>query len=156
MEGACYILVFDIMQDKDANQHNLGWIRSALQCLRSMLQRHGGITAQVPTTIVTIERMVRSVFPEFVAEDTGSFDENSGRHQPDLDGGAMTIVPGSSNPAMPDETLVSGQNQEPDARGEELVDFTAADIGLLNFDFGTMDMDAFLSIDPSQDWDLRW
>lgn len=66
------------------------------------------------------------------------------------------MASGGSNPSIPYGTQVRGQNQEQsNTPSEELVDFTAADVGL-DFDFGTMDMDAFLSIDPSQDFDCRW
>jgi hypothetical protein len=49
----------------------------------------------------------------------------------------------------PTTTTSSGTNNNQD--DPPLVDFTPADLGWMNFDFSTMDLEAFLSIDPLRD-----
>lgn len=129
-----------------------------------MLPSHGGKTGQVPTTIVTIERMVRAVIPDFRVEATSGSSIHPVSSQQGFDAGTVAMpsadgygtLPGGPGPPRLYGTHGSGQSQDQsETLGEELGDFTAADVGL-DFDFGTMDMDAFLSIDPNQDWGFRW
>lgn len=55
-------------------------------------------------------------------------------------------------PSMPfgfDVTGVNGTSPSSGMRSDDQIDFTAADVGW-DIDFGTMDMEAFLSLDASQ------
>lgn len=148
------------MQEQDSKDQNLAWIRCGIQCLRAMLLDNSGSndnSVQMPYTITAIERMVRSVCPEFAVGDT----EPSLRPQAQTDSlpPPMTIrqteIPDTSSVPLPSASAVDGfvsGGLSSDMATTEESDFTAADLGL-DFDLGTMDMDAFLSFDPNQqDW----
>ena len=118
------------------------------------------------TTITAIERMVRTVIPDFVS----SAQPNSNALPFRTLQGQSTTVPYSSDnletnlpafalPSMPFAPAGYGRNE--DGRTLEMIadeqgDFAAADVGL-GFDFSTMDMEAFLALDSTQDaefWNL--
>ncbi|KAJ2898356.1 hypothetical protein MKZ38_003984 [Zalerion maritima] len=72
LEGACYTLALDMLSQehfKEAGSPNhLPWIRTGLDCLRSMMPpgHHPDSQAAnpVPATISSLERMVRAAFPD--------------------------------------------------------------------------------------------
>lgn len=118
---------------------------------------------QLPNTIATVEQMVRAVLPDF-GLDSATHDvpfRTSRQNQPTVaevrDPVNGTPEESALYPSMPFGFDVNGRlpGDVPLATmPEEQVDFTAADMGW-DIDFGTMDMDAFLSIDPSQTYGFR-
>ncbi|KAH7473165.1 hypothetical protein FOMA001_g11784 [Fusarium oxysporum f. sp. matthiolae] len=161
IEGACYALAFDMLQEKTKTAHrNLPWIHSGLRCLRSMVTKAGANAGQLPTTIASIEQMVRSVFPSFELKHDVDPDVRQAQAQQPSD----STLPGSpfmphasgigeepifTFPSMPFGFDVTGQPNGASLFGvgsEELADFTAADVGW-DIAFGTMNMEAFLSLD---------
>lgn len=164
IEGACYALAFDMLQERKSAHRNLPWIHSALRCLRSMVTRsqNGG---QLPVTIASIEQMVRSVFPDLELKDQVEPEARQSEAQQSVHSAAMpgpsSIIPASgigetpafTYPSMPFGFDISGgmNGTSPSSglRSDDQIDFTAADVGW-DIDFGTMDMETFLSLDASQ------
>lgn len=128
----------------------------------------GANASQLPMTIASIEQMVRSVFPNFDPRDPKvdpDIRQLRSQHQQPVH---STTIPGSplvipvggaageeSVFAFPSMPFGSDVSQQPDGTypwgiaSEEQVDFTAADLGW-DIDFGTMNMEAFLSLDPNE------
>ncbi|KAL5589220.1 hypothetical protein FOBRF1_015748 [Fusarium oxysporum] len=161
IEGACYALAFDMLQEKTKTAHrNLPWIHSGLRCLRSMVTKAGANAGQLPNTIASIEQMVRSVFPSFELKHDVDPDVRQAQAQQPLDSTlpGCPFMPHASGigeeptftfPSMPFGFDVTGQPNGASLLGvgsEELADFTAADVGW-DIAFGTMNMEAFLSLD---------
>jgi hypothetical protein len=125
-----------------------------------MVAKAGANAGQLPTTIASIEQMVRSVFLSFELKDDVDPDVRQAQAQQPL----HSTLPGSpfmphasgigeepsfTFPSMPFGFDVTGQLNGASLLGvgsEELVDFTAADVGW-DIAFGTMNMEAFLSLD---------
>ncbi|KAK4038644.1 hypothetical protein C8A01DRAFT_17311 [Parachaetomium inaequale] len=148
IEGASHVLALDFLQDRAAGRANLPWIQSAIRTLRMMRPKSERSPAHAVDLANNIERMARSVYPDFRAtlEDAervncavgipaDNFETNPAQH-PLLFG-----LDASSSTMSPSATL------NPEDVGQ-LADLTAADGGW-NFDFATADMEAFLSIDPN-------
>ncbi|KAG8669526.1 hypothetical protein FPOAC2_08858 [Fusarium poae] len=159
IEGACYALAFDMLQEKKTAHRNLPWIHSGLRCLRSMMGSAGVNAGQLPITIASIEQMVRSA--GFEMKDPVSQTQQYQQQLPKstLPGSpAPTNVAGMGNepaftfPSMPFGFDTTGQlngASPAGARPEDMADFTAADVGW-DIDFGSMNMDAFLSLDSAE------
>lgn len=151
------------MQDNDGSYRNLPWIQSSIQCLRLLLPGRSSDSVQTDVTIAAFERMVRTVIPNFTAdapvESLSQFTSPSWRSE---HGSVSTGMYENNNASMLGAGYSSVRNgslpgdaqMAPEFRDGQMLDMTASDLGL-NFDFGTMDMDAFLSIDSSQDWLFR-
>ena len=168
MEGACYVLAFDLLQERKGDNPNLTWIRSGLACLRCMIPKAKTASqGQLPITRAAIEQMVRSVIPDFELRLQINSDVEVENTQEPLNS-VMPDLPNSDqvagfgeNPTFMYPSMPFGFDLNNRANGsssvgispEEHVDFTAADIGW-NIDFGTMDMEAFLSIDPNQNFNF--
>ncbi|KAJ4141879.1 hypothetical protein NW754_014669 [Fusarium falciforme] len=161
IEGACYALAFDMLQEKKTAHRNLPWIHSGLRCLRSMITKAGANAGQLPTTIASIEQMVRSA--GFELKDQVDPDMRQSQSQQPLHStlpGSPAMPPASvageepafTFPSMPFGFDVTGQVNGTSPMGvgsDEQADFTAADVGW-DIDFGTMNMEAFLSLDPTE------
>ncbi|KAF5555959.1 hypothetical protein FNAPI_5937 [Fusarium napiforme] len=160
MEGACYALAFDMLQEKKTAHRNLPWIHSGLRCLRSMMGSAGVNAGQLPITIASIEQMVRSA--GFELKDPVDTNQQKQAPQSTLPGspapvsvaGGMRSEPAFTFPSMPFGFDVTGQmngssSSPAGAASEEMADFTAADVGW-DIDFGTMNMEAFLSLDSAE------
>ncbi|KAH7152017.1 hypothetical protein B0J13DRAFT_254181 [Dactylonectria estremocensis] len=164
IEGACYALAFDMLQERKSAHRNLPWIHSGLRCLRSMITKSKDGAGQLPYTIAAIEQMVRTVFPDLELKDKV---EPEAR-QSDTQQSAHSAVPGPSSmipasgigetpaftyPSMPfgfDITGgMNGTSPSSGMRSDDQIDFTAADVGW-DIDFGTMDVETFLSLDAGQ------
>ncbi|KAJ4256735.1 hypothetical protein NW762_008831 [Fusarium torreyae] len=159
IEGACYALAFDMLQEKKTAHRNLPWIHSGLRCLRSMMGTAGVNAGQLPITIASIEQMVRSAGFE-LKEPVESDKRQSQLQHSTLPGspapgplsGSMGSEPAFTFPSMPFGFDVTGQLNGTSPAGvgsEETADFTAADVGW-DIDFGTMNMEAFLSLDSAE------
>lgn len=148
-------MAFDLLQRRDSAQRNLPWIRRGLQCLNSLLPKGSERSGQLPITIAAIEQMTRSAIPDFDLETpTDSVLESSVHtappHLPSINPTGTREQeehPSIMYPSMPFGFDISGELKENPSVDQ--MDFTAADIGW-DIDFGTMDMEAFLSIDPNQ------
>ncbi|KAK7432404.1 hypothetical protein QQZ08_000966 [Neonectria magnoliae] len=168
IEGACYALAFDMLQEKKYAHRNLPWIHSGLRCLRSMINKTQDAAGQLPTTIAAIEQMVRSVFPDLELKD--QVEPEARQSDPQMTThsampGPSSIIPASgigetpafTYPSMPfgfDITGgVNGTSPSSGMRSDDQIDFTAADVGW-DIDFGTMDMEAFLSLDAGQSFNF--
>ncbi|KAF5632879.1 hypothetical protein F52700_6417 [Fusarium sp. NRRL 52700] len=160
MEGACYALAFDMLQEKKTAHRNLPWIHSGLRCLRSMMGSAGVNAGQLPITIASIEQMVRSA--GFELKDPVDSNQQKQPPQSTLPGspapvsvaGGMRSEPAFTFPSMPFGFDVTGQmngssSSPAGAAPEDMADFTAADVGW-DIDFGTMNMEAFLSLDSAE------
>ncbi|KAJ4323632.1 hypothetical protein N0V84_004240 [Fusarium piperis] len=161
IEGACYALAFDMLQEKKTAHRNLPWIHSGLRCLRSMIAKAGANAGQLPTTISSIEQMVRSAGFELKDQVDPDMRQSQSQqpHHSTLPGSpAMPPAsvageePAFTFPSMPFGFDVTGQVNGTSPMGvgsDEQADFTAADVGW-DIDFGTMNMEAFLSLDPTE------
>ncbi|RFN51479.1 hypothetical protein FIE12Z_4215 [Fusarium flagelliforme] len=160
IEGACYALAFDMLQEKKTAHRNLPWIHSGLRCLRSMMESAGISAGQLPITIASIEQMVRSAGFELKdpVDQTKQYQQQTPNST--LPGSpALTSIAGGTGsepaftfPSMPFGFDVTGQmNGTPPAGAgqEDMADFTAADVGW-DIDFGSMNMEAFLSLDSAE------
>ncbi|KAF4445684.1 hypothetical protein FALBO_17154 [Fusarium albosuccineum] len=160
IEGACYALAFDMLQEKKTAHRNLPWIHSGLRCLRSMIHKAGANAGQLPTTIASIQQMVRSA--GFELKDQVDPDMRQSQSQQTLHAnlpGSPAMAPATgireepafTFPSMPFGFDVTGQvnGASPESKGSAQDDFTAADMGW-DIDFGTMNMEAFLSLDPTE------
>ncbi|KAL9573663.1 hypothetical protein ACKAV7_002207 [Fusarium commune] len=160
MEGACYALAFDMLQEKKTAHRNLPWIHSGLRCLRSMMGSAGVNAGQLPITIASIEQMVRSA--GFELKDPVDTNQQKQSPQSTLPGspapvsvaGGIRSEPAFTFPSMPFGFDVTGQmngssSSPAGAASEDMADFTAADVGW-DIDFGTMNMEAFLSLDSAE------
>ncbi|KAF7547041.1 hypothetical protein G7Z17_g8001 [Cylindrodendrum hubeiense] len=164
IEGACYALAFDMLQERKSAHRNLPWIHSALRCLRSMVPKNREGAGQLPVTIAAIEQMVRSVFPDLELRDQVEPEARQSHTQQSVHSampGPSSIIPASgigetpafTYPSMPFGFDISGgmNGTSPSSgmRSDDQIDFTAADVGW-DIDFGTMDMETFLSLDAGQ------
>jgi hypothetical protein len=165
IEGACYVLALDMLQEPESARKNLPWINKGLKAMRTMIPESSSDSIQSPVTIAAVIRMVRTVIPDFQegvdAEQDERGDLASG-DVPQAASGSPVTGPGldGSNlsnffpPSMPPSLGGSYPSHPiaipvPNAGPQE--DFTAADLGW-DIDFGSLDMDAFLSIDANQNW----
>lgn len=126
-----------------------------------MITKAGANAGQLPTTISSIEQMVRSA--GFELKDQVDPDMRQSQSQQPLHSalpGSPAMPPASvageepafTFPSMPFGFDVTGQVNGTSPMGvgsDEQADFTAADVGW-DIDFGTMNMEAFLSLDPTE------
>lgn len=125
-------------------------------------------SGQIPITLAAIEQMVRSVIPDFELPAQPRPDAEAQRSQQTLQSAMLDLQnnaqlsgvgenPTFMYPSMPFGFDLNNRMNGTSSVGispEEQIDFTAADVGW-DIDFGTMDMEAFLSIDPNQNYNLN-
>ncbi|KAL7807794.1 hypothetical protein V8C44DRAFT_337115 [Trichoderma aethiopicum] len=63
LEGACYVLGFDMLQDKTKVEAHLPWLHAALDCLSSMAPRNPASPSQIQILIKAINRILCTVVP---------------------------------------------------------------------------------------------
>lgn len=154
-------MAFDMLQQKRSAHRSLPWIHSGLRCLRSMMTKSKGNAGQLPITISAIEQMVRSVFSDFELNHPDPQPQQNTiiKGSPPIGGGiGLGDTPTFTFPSMPFGFDVVGKPDGTSSQGfgsgsEEPADFTAADVGW-DIDFGTMEIDTFLSLDPAQAFDF--
>jgi hypothetical protein len=148
IEGASHVLALDFLQDRAAGRANLPWIQSAIRTLRMMRPKSERSPAHAVDLANNIERMARSVYPDFrtTPDDAEHLGRAVGTPADNL----------AANPAQhpllfgldaSSSTMSPSATHNPEDVGQ-LADLTAVDSGW-NFDFATADMEAFLSIDPN-------
>jgi len=158
-----------MLQDKPSCDRNLPWIITALKCIKSILQKGNSTSVTMNPLMVAIERMITSVLPDFRLDAALASIQDGGSHTvpPTQHESAASEVPGPNltypvldstclYPSMPFGFDINGPlvAQSPVMGSlDDQVDITAADMGW-NFDLGTMDMEAFLSIDANQQFNF--
>ena len=174
LEGACYVLIFDMLQNKRSAYKNLPWIHSGLHCLRTIMEESERSGGQYPVIIAAIEQMIRTVFPDVDLRDSSRTGPSS--HIQDLrderppEPGSLALASEQTPPASRIETgqqptpawiypsMPFGSDvprssampsPAPGFREDPQMDFSADDVGW-DIDFGSTDMEAFLSLDPSR------
>ncbi|KAL6701283.1 hypothetical protein J3F84DRAFT_399074 [Trichoderma pleuroticola] len=63
LEGACYVLGFDMLQDKSKVETHLPWLHVALDCLSSMTPANEASPSQTQILIKAINRIICTVVP---------------------------------------------------------------------------------------------
>ncbi|PNP55308.1 hypothetical protein THARTR1_04450 [Trichoderma harzianum] len=63
LEGACYVLGFDMLQDKSKVETHLPWLHAALDCLSSMTPANEASPSQTQILIKAINRIICTVVP---------------------------------------------------------------------------------------------
>ncbi|TFB02890.1 Zinc finger protein grt1 [Trichoderma ghanense] len=63
LEGACYVLGFDMLQDKTKVEAHLPWLHAALDCLSSMSPTNEASPSQIQILIKAINRILCTVVP---------------------------------------------------------------------------------------------
>ncbi|KAH0529947.1 hypothetical protein TsFJ059_004636 [Trichoderma semiorbis] len=63
LEGACYVLGFDMLQDKSKVETHLPWLHVALDCLSSMTPTNEASPSQTQILIKAINRIICTVVP---------------------------------------------------------------------------------------------
>ncbi|KAL1993761.1 hypothetical protein VTN49DRAFT_2430 [Thermomyces lanuginosus] len=175
LEGACFTIAFHMMHNRDTAAQHLQTVRSGLWCLAQMIPRRQYLHAQQSTTMQTIEQMMNAIFPEMakaeadVHDFSDRFSTESGvsgypavhpqQHQqhphqfpfpashPTPDTSTFLHSLGQNLMAPVPDTVASGDTSS-ESKAEDMIDFPPMHMGW-NFDFSSMDLEAFLSIDPN-------
>ncbi|KAL7793203.1 hypothetical protein V8C37DRAFT_409668 [Trichoderma ceciliae] len=63
LEGACYVLGFDMLQDKSKVKAHLPWLHAALDCLSAMAPTNESSPSQIQILIKAINRILCTVVP---------------------------------------------------------------------------------------------
>lgn len=159
MSSSAFTLIYDLMHDPSSAQAHLRWVHTALQNLSSMKREE-----PTTSTIKAIQTTLRSIDPSYewspYPENLANFkipDRTDSGMQPFTSDGLsfptnyrlgsrannMTSQWSYSQPEGP-ETGRSGGSSD------DLPDFTQSEMGW-DFDFSTMDLEAFFSVHPSSD-----
>ncbi|PKS12600.1 hypothetical protein jhhlp_000808 [Lomentospora prolificans] len=164
LEGNCYVLIFDMLRDRASSDRNLPWIIMGLKCIDSMFYKNKPASVRPPPLMATLERMLCSVIPDFRLEAALAETPEAHRTQVIQQASAELLGPNQPidarptrlYPSMPFGFDMNGPLVTKSPAGsslDEQIDLTAADMGW-NFDLGTMDMDAFFSIDANQQFNF--
>ncbi|RJE21545.1 hypothetical protein PHISCL_06117 [Aspergillus sclerotialis] len=157
--SASFTLIYDIIHNENAAVLHLPSVYAALQTLSTM--RVGDPIASTITSIQTVLRKINPSYewsppfnPSSSMPSTGpSLMQNSPvyeqahhhdrNHQPPV---PTNHTPQSLGTTIPNFHMSLPTMEMPMASGEDLFDFTQADMGW-DFDFSTMDLETFLSVD---------
>ncbi|KAJ5618781.1 hypothetical protein N7510_002765 [Penicillium lagena] len=162
MGSACFTLIYNFLHDPNSASVHLPWVYAALQNLSTM--RAGDPIASTISAIQTVLRTINpsyawipypkhgsrhevnpSVFSTRAQESTTGHGQHS-----TMTGLASPYHLSGSHPDLSSFQSTLPQVEGPDTvgsigSGEELLDFTQSDMGW-DFDFSTMDLEAFFSI----------
>jgi hypothetical protein len=165
MGSSAFTLIYDLLNDPESAAGNLPWVYATLQNLSIM--RAGD---PIKSSIAAIQTVLSNINPSYEwlpypseaeryprqhgdSTAISQFPQNLGGHQvsngafpSDALLGPLPDLPASqwNFPLEAPETGRSGGSSE------DLLDFTQSDMGW-NFDFSTMDIEAFFSVYPSMD-----
>ncbi|KAJ5583998.1 uncharacterized protein N7459_003798 [Penicillium hispanicum] len=169
MGSSAFTLIFDLLHDTTTAAVHLPWVYASLHILSTM--RAGD---PITNTISAIQTVLRSINPSYEwtlyhspADCHAMGTDNSRRPMSQSHGGmdsqqesfnGPTFSPSPflgprSNIPFSEWNLAHIEGPETGGSGgsnEDLLDFTQADMGW-NFDFSTMDLEAFFSVYPSAD-----
>ncbi|KAJ5691768.1 transcriptional regulator family: Fungal Specific TF [Penicillium macrosclerotiorum] len=155
--SSTFTLIYDFLHEPDAAATHLPWVYASLQNLSTM--RAGD---PIDSTISAIQTVLRRIDPSYEWSPYPKLDEDSVSQsratmpfsQPsfsvDENQGVLsgTTFPQSSLLEGPETGGSGGSN-------EDLLDFTQSDMGW-NFDFSTMDLEAFFSVPQSMDTSFHY
>lgn len=158
MGSASFTLIYDIIHNESTAAVHLPSVYAALQTLSTM--RAGDPVASTITSIQTVLRKINPSYEWSAPFNTGSSIPPTGpsmiqaspvydqaQHH---DRNQQPPVPADHAPKTLGTSLANFLNvptmEMPMASGEDLFDFTQADMGW-DFDFSTMDLETFLSVD---------
>lgn len=168
MASSAFTLIYDFLHDPSAAASHLPWVYASLQTLSSM--RAGD---PITSTISAIQTVLRNISPTYEwvpypksdnSYSSGAGEETAGSHAIGVSGSQLGMLsehacsPNSLLGSMPDVPLsqwtlphIEGPETGRSAgSGEDLLDLTQSDMGW-NFDFSTMDLEAFFSVYQSAD-----
>lgn len=156
LEGSCYALAFDMLQDRRSCDRSLPWVRQGLHCLKYVLGGDSSTPWQVSTQVLAIERMIYAAARKF---DLDPSLVTTSPYYPGVNGepgGNWRVDPGS----VPMPSPVNAGAAEHGALGVEAAGVQGRPDGMpmdfnWSFDFSEMDMEAFLSIDLTRDFNLN-
>lgn len=168
------------MHNRETAAQHLQTVRSGLWCLSQMIPRRQYLHAQQSTTKQAIEQMMHAIFPEMAEADVTDFSDHFStgssvnrypavhpqqhpQHQqhphhhqqfpfpashPTPDASTFFHSLGQTLMAPIPDTVASGDTSS-ESKAEDMTDFPPIHMGW-NFDFSSMDLEAFLSIDPAR------
>lgn len=163
MGSSAFTLIYDLLNDPSAAPNHLPWVYATLQSLSTM--RTGD---PIGSTISAIQTVLQNINPSFEWFPYPSKADKYALHREDT----ASILQGSRNPetqqiesgvAFPGNSLLGPLPDLPGSQwnfplegpetgrsggSSEDLDFTQSDMGW-NFDFSTMDLEAFFSVYPS-------
>lgn len=167
MGSACFTLIYNFLHDPNSASVHLPWVYAALQNLSTM--RAGD---PITSTISAIQTVLRKINPSY---EWTSYPKQGNRHdvnslvspmraqEPTTGHGQHLTMTGLASPPHvlgSHADLSAFQSSLPQVEildtigsigsDEDLLDFTQSDMGW-NFDFSTMDLEAFFSLYPSMD-----
>ncbi|PYH87959.1 C6 zinc finger domain protein [Aspergillus ellipticus CBS 707.79] len=166
--SSCFALIYDLMHGENLACTHLPWIHASLQGLSSM--RPGEPISSSMSAILTVLRKLHPSYdwsPEAAVkgqpvglEQTQAVRHNSNDVSPHPPGPVLEPVSGgwSGSGGLAMLSDFQGNSLQDGIRipsgsvgsGEDLLDFTQSDMGW-DFDFSTMDLEAFFSINPAID-----
>lgn len=152
LEGACYVLAFDMLQDRKSSDRSLPWVRTGLNCLKDILLEEDSTAGKVTTLILAVERMIEAATRTFGLDSSvpESFPAFPGT------GGETGENPlrdfGSIHPLQSGSVGDGVQAAETPAMSAEQNDINMDLDWSLNFT--EMDTETFLSVDLSQDFNF--
>lgn len=164
MGSSAFTLIYDLLNDPTAAPNYLPWVYATLQSLSTI--RAGD---PIQNTIGAIQTVLSNINPSY-----GWFPHASQPNKHALQQDDMTTIPQTSRvpgsqDIQPDTSFVGNSLLGPlpdipashwnfalegpetgrsGGSSEDLLDFTQSDMGW-NFDFSTMDLEAFFSVYPS-------
>ena len=168
MASSAFTLIYDLLHDTQVPPAHLPWVYASLHTLSTM---RGG--DPITSTISAIQTTLRNINPayewspypktedEYLSRSEG--DPSLSQMQRDMK--SSQVLPNSLNfsasspsgprPDLPTTPWNFSQFEAPETgrsggSSEDLLDFTQSDMGW-NFDFSTMDMEAFFSVYQSAD-----
>lgn len=164
MGSSSFTLIYDLLNDPTSASSHLPWVYAALQNLSTM--RAGD---PIRATIKAIQTVLCNINPSYEwcpyvsetekydlgREESMSIPQNTGLStNPQVQNGASLAANSLAGP-LPDFPasqwnfpLEAPETGRSGGSNEDLLDFTQSDMGW-NFDFSTMDLEAFFSIYPS-------
>lgn len=146
-----------MLQDRASCDKSLPWVKVGLRCLEAILHNHAAITGHLPPQILAVERMIQGAIRAFGLDQDVSEAEDTTRPESNLEEGLRSIpgpisihpvsqaasvrggVPTMEDPLpMPTDNPAGANNMDMD----------------WNIDISAMDMEAFLSIDMTQEFNF--
>lgn len=166
--SSAFTLIYDFLHDPSAAASHLPWVYASLQNLSSM--RPGD---PITSTISAIQTVLRNISPTYewmpYPKPDNTFSNKTDEamvvsHTTDVADGqqgmlndhsfsSSVLIGSTSNLPLSQWTLPQLEGLETERSGgssEDLLDLTQSDMGW-NFDFSTMDLEAFFSVYQSAD-----
>lgn len=145
-----------MLQDRGSCDKNLPWVKIGLRCLETILEVHASTTGRQPPQILSVERMIQGAIRAFhldaaSRENAPRPTDYSEERQPFAQD-ATNVIP-APHTAQTRGGVPTVETPLPPMTITNTGDASNGDIPW-NIDFSAMDMEAFLSIDLTQDLDF--